>query len=779
MAGKRKIIRQRTSRKTKPKKSKKTDTEEEDSPSPNHNDSGFTREEEEEPLSIHIHPSPKRSPRNRTSKAKKSTSTSVDIDHVGEEKSVGDDRKDVLMDDTDNDEDNDENGDESDDGEEDHKNKYEVRERVLARDEDGILYYANIRRKLYGINHQQSISCLGIFDLAPEQILESQDANKKDDEGEDREPNNNNNNNEIDDKSSQANHQSNEWHYFVHYEGWKTLWDRWVSSDDIMEATPDNLERMNDISKTHKAFQLEFKGKTKKKKIQNGGLFLQQWKQKLDALNRRYDEKLQEKTVGAGADASNDKGNKGASKEEKSSKQKAASVAANNKRKAAAATAKKKKSGSSPQEILRDRSELVIKSCLTNRQSSHIQAIPLSFGLKRILVEDWENLNNSNVASTDSNRNTTNDDEHSNRDMVHVLPAKVTIRDALSLYLKEKGILWDGETKRLSTINTNSSSNEEKANGMNEAPLTETDPSSKPDEKIPDSSSSNDPSKMSINTSYSVSSSLPDKAMPIKEENDKIAGVKDDDPDANSKQHDNDNHNGGENGNGISIQLEKEWTDMADGIVLYFEQALMARLLYPAEISQLLVLEDTIIDGDVNGGAAETTNHKIIESVIPMKVDIYGCDHLLRLLAAIPRILDQQLQESRKRKLQRKQNSTRSTLTSKTNATGATETTDEDAASAAVNADQDSDAFVEIGSMILAKLQDLSRFLQKNQSALFRSMYRKKNEQEIKRDIKIQKRQERRLKSVAAAAAASQNALQNNSGDQMEDTAGGVDDKPQ
>ena len=218
MAGKRKIIRHRTGRKT---KNKKNYTEEEDSPSPNHNDSGFTREEEEEPLSTHIHPSPKKSPNNRTSKTKKNTSSVVDIDHGGcdstscngedQDESADSDRKDVLMgDDNEN-----ENGDENDDGEEDHKNKYEVRERVLARDDDGILYYANIRRKLYGINHQQSISCLGIFDLAPEQILESKEANKKDDEGDDREPSNNN----VIDKSSQANNQSNELHYFVHYEG--------------------------------------------------------------------------------------------------------------------------------------------------------------------------------------------------------------------------------------------------------------------------------------------------------------------------------------------------------------------------------------------------------------------------------------------------------------------------------------------------------------------------------------------------------------------------------
>merc|ERR1711865_826599 len=70
------------------------------------------------------------------------------------------------------------------------------------------------------------------------------------------------------------------------------------------------------------------------------------------------------------------------------------------------------------------------------------------------------------------------------------------------------------------------------------------------------------------------------------------------------------------------------------------------------------------------------------------------------------------------------------------------------------NADSaDQDAFAEVGSMILAKLQDFARFLQKNQSSLFGSLYRKKNEQEINRDLKIQKRHERRrLKSVAAAS---------------------------
>jgi hypothetical protein len=45
--------------------------------------------------------------------------------------------------------------------------KYEVRQRVIARDEDGLMYHANIRRKMHGINHQKSVSCLNCIDEFP------------------------------------------------------------------------------------------------------------------------------------------------------------------------------------------------------------------------------------------------------------------------------------------------------------------------------------------------------------------------------------------------------------------------------------------------------------------------------------------------------------------------------------------------------------------------------------------------------------------------------------
>jgi hypothetical protein len=127
------------------------------------------------------------------------------------------------------------------------------------------------------------------------------------------------------------------------------------------------------------------------------------------------------------------------------------------------------------------------------------------------------------------------------------------------------------------------------------------------------------------------------------------------------------------------------------------------------------------------------------------KVDIYGCEHLLRLLASMPRILDQQFQDSRKKKMERKQNALIKDGDT-TEQEKIEDGNDDD------ETDADQDAFVEVGSMILAKLQDFARFLQKNQSTLFGSLYRKKNDEEIKRDLKIQKRQERRLQSAAAKA---------------------------
>jgi len=642
-----------------------------------------------------------------------------------------------------------EDGDD-DDEEEGDKNKFEVRQRVLARDQDGVLYHANIRRKIYGVNHHKSISCLGIFDIAPEEI--------------ENEMNFNEDNNQ------------NEWHYFVHYEGWKVLWDRWVSESDIWEVTAENLDRMKEISKAHKVLQMEFKNKTKKRKIQNGGLFLKKWKERLDSLHRQWAENdtmsSQQRDNNSNNNNDNDNGEKDHIKKMKKRKK----------------SKPKKKIKKSSTEILHSQSELAMQSCLTNRQPSHIQAIVLSFGLKRILVEDWENLNSTSraeeAAPPPSTANFTSSSNRSSPearkwDMVHVLPEKVTIRNVISLYLKEKGISWDGINKNQKTTSSSSESSysdvtlhKNERNGESN----QTNISSKLGQSSP---LIQDEQKETLSNMNVISAKVeieilpkPEQAVMMeKDEQEEISTtgntkgtciqiasdtnesnqvenlsksgkgtvMKDDNQEAKLTTTNIDGVPKDLNGNNnnkaeVSLQLVKEWTDMADGIVLYFEQALVARLLYPSEISQLLVLEENLPD----------------DAPFLQMVDIYGCEHLLRLLASLPRILDQQSQDSRKKKLERKEQNA-STNEGNTMEQERPEHGNDDNDNDKMDADQD--AFHEVGSMILAKLQDFARFLQKNQSSFFGSLYRKKNEQEINRDLKIQKRHERRrLKSVAAAS---------------------------
>lgn len=102
---------------------------------------GFTKEEEEEPLSVHLSPLKSR----RLSK-KNVTQDEEDEEtkHAESENETGSNVNDDMDDD--------------DIEEEDEANasKYEPRQKVLARDEDGLLYHAHIRRKLCGINHQKA-----------------------------------------------------------------------------------------------------------------------------------------------------------------------------------------------------------------------------------------------------------------------------------------------------------------------------------------------------------------------------------------------------------------------------------------------------------------------------------------------------------------------------------------------------------------------------------------------------------------------------------------------
>jgi mortality factor 4-like protein 1 len=160
------------------------------------------------------------------------------------------------------------------------------------------------------------------------------------------------------------------WHYFVHYNKWKPNWDRWVSEHDLLDITPENQDLGQKIIQEHKELQKEFKN-NKKRKI-DGGAFLKAWKLRLEKFTG-YPEKEKNSSV-------------------KLSKQ-------------------------SWEKDFKLRTKQL---SLVNRKGAVSQQIVLSFGLKKILVEEWEIITQF--------------------DMVHQLPSSVTIRQSLDLYLESKGI---------------------------------------------------------------------------------------------------------------------------------------------------------------------------------------------------------------------------------------------------------------------------------------------------------------------------------------------------
>ncbi|KAG7357051.1 MRG family protein [Nitzschia inconspicua] len=535
--------------------------------------------------------------------------------------------------------------------------KYEVRQRMIARDEDGLMYHANIRRKMYGVNHQKTVSCLRSFDsFVAQNGNTDKDSTEKKDENDD-------------------NFGEPEWYYFVHFEGWKSLWDRWVSEDDVLEATPLNEDRMKETAQEHRNLQHELKEKNKKRKIQNGGLFIQLWKQRLDGLTKKWKAQDQKDS---GSTSSPPTSNKRMAKKTKENKEK-----------------KKKQKTKSDTDMMKEQLSLAVHSCLTHRTQTQIQAIPLAFGLKRILVEDWEIINSSA-------RNQEHDDKSNNDDsMVHVLPTKVTVRNALSLYLREKGIMWDGKVKP-----TKPPATKNDGESMGEGDHLSSDTNQVVDKIVPVDDTGGEQANQETSSNLVIQEEIVSNGgLPSPSQHQNVLRSKEDNTLSTKSE---------------SGALTKEWTDMADGIAMYFEQALKLRLLYPSEVSQLALLEEAMSEGSELD-----------------KIDIYGCEHLLRLITIMPRILDQQYRDAKQKRLEQKQKATTEETTS------CTVTQDQQ---------EDDEGFAEVLGVILAKLQDLARFLQKNQSTLFCSRYRKKSEEEIKFERKVQKRQERRLKNMLASS---------------------------
>lgn len=141
----------------------------------------------------------------------------------------------------------------------------------------------------------------------------------------------------------------------------------------MLEFTLENQDLAKRILEEHKSLQKEFKN-NKKRKITDSGGFLKAWKGRLDKL------------MVAGKDP----------------------------------TKKEKPTRKPSKQTWEKDFRLRTKQSLTLRKGPVSQQMVLPFGLKKILVEEWEIINQF--------------------DMVHQLPAHVTVRQALDLYVQSKGL---------------------------------------------------------------------------------------------------------------------------------------------------------------------------------------------------------------------------------------------------------------------------------------------------------------------------------------------------
>jgi MRG len=273
------------------------------------------------------------------------------------------------------------------------------------------------------------------------------------------------------------------WHYFVHYDSWNVNFDKWVSEHDVFAVSDDVISVAERISKEHRSLQLEMRKNVKGKKLFQtieGAAFLKEWKKRLQVILtetkfRNYgtvsEDLLREASQGAHTESY------------QPSKKNIKQINWTH----AAITNEK---------IFRE------QGLTTTRTQSN--SIVLPFVLKKILVQQWEYVNQCR--------------------MMPCIPALVTIRHALNMYLSSKKIeLTPSASHALEPHDGTALSSQAVAQDVNQ---------------------------------FSGDCTISEKDVSYPEE---------------SRRND----------------LGQEWRDMADGIAMLFDEALESRLLYREELPQL------------------------------------------------------------------------------------------------------------------------------------------------------------------------------------------------
>ena len=253
--------------------------------------------------------------------------------------------------------------------------KFQFRQRVFAKDQDtGLLYEGIVRRATYGVQHQRQIKLTSTI---------------------------------SEDELAACLEQENDptWWYFIHYSGWNVNWDRWVQQRDLYEPTESTklfAKRLQDEVKNIKA-ELRGKGSSKPAATR----VAMELERRMTVMEREHRMEERRRELSAQGKVM------GKAEEEDL-------LSTINKTRPRSVWNKAK---------LEKEIELRLRHLQGKRSQSSAELLVLPFALKKVLVEEWELITQSNMFAT--------------------VPATVSVRQALKMYLASKlEAVWSPDEKK-------------------------------------------------------------------------------------------------------------------------------------------------------------------------------------------------------------------------------------------------------------------------------------------------------------------------------------------
>jgi hypothetical protein len=228
--------------------------------------------------------------------------------------------------------------------------EFRIGEVVYASDQDGLVYSATVRRKLFGVNNQKSVLACMVSSVAEADELLAQEEKPT-------------------------------WHYFVHYHGWNVAWDRWSPASKIFMKSEESKQFAQRLQDEHRKLKDELSGKQKGKKSKksvSAEVFLTAWKIRMLEIYSDYDPRKQQSP---GTNSATENG---------------ACVVKTALPVTATLSNKTKQFKDVICSTAELHTELALRKKSLTRLYKHGDLVPLPSTLKRILVDSWENITQCN-----------------------------------------------------------------------------------------------------------------------------------------------------------------------------------------------------------------------------------------------------------------------------------------------------------------------------------------------------------------------------------------------